>query len=153
MILELALTHDDMDNLDGVARQAFDCLAGLSPIATYVDAGRRYWELYATVRYSGDAEGRMLVSCDTQFAFAFTEYLMHVPRPSKVDDDVVDALGELANTIGGNFKGLLPPGTVLSTPHVATSDEAGTLDSGDGHRGCILYEFGAGCCRVAVYGA
>ena len=153
MILDLALANDDMDNLDGVARQAFDCLAGLSPIATHVDDGLNHWELYATVRYSGDAYGRMLLSCDTHFAFAFTECFMQIPRPSNISDDVIDAVGELANTIGGNFKGLLPPDTVLSTPQVTTCNEGATGDSDEEHLGCVIYEFGAGRCRVAVYGA
>lgn len=152
MILDVALTNNDINNLDDVARQAFECLAGLSPIATYVDEERSRWELYATVRYSGDVCGRMLISCDTQFAFTFTESFMQVSRPSDVNNDVIDAVGELVNTVGGNFKGLLPPDTVLSTPHVTLSGEGAMLKSGEEHLGCLIYEFGAGRCRVAVYG-
>jgi len=38
--------------------------------------------------------------------------------PSRVDDDVRDSIGELANMVGGNLKSLMPPGVALSLPSV-----------------------------------
>jgi chemotaxis protein CheX len=35
------------------------------------------------------------------------------------DSDIADAVGELANIVGGNVKSLLPPPTTLSLPVVA----------------------------------
>jgi chemotaxis protein CheX len=36
------------------------------------------------------------------------------------DEDVADAVGELANMIGGNIKGLMPGPSVLTLPVVAS---------------------------------
>ena len=51
-------------------------------------------------------------------AFEFTAKLMQIPKPLQFDNDVYDALGELANMIGGNLKSVLPRGVSLSLPSV-----------------------------------
>jgi CheY-specific phosphatase CheX len=47
-----------------------------------------------------------------------TSRMLGVEAPARVDDDVIDAVGELVNMIGGNLKRILPPGVVLSLPSV-----------------------------------
>jgi chemotaxis protein CheX len=39
-------------------------------------------------------------------------------------DDVADALGELANIIGGNLKNMVPAPSALSLPHVVIAAQA-----------------------------
>ena len=41
------------------------------------------------------------------------------------DEDVEDALGELANVVGGNVKAVLPGPSVLGLPEVGTAPEPG----------------------------
>jgi CheY-specific phosphatase CheX len=43
---------------------------------------------------------------------------MSIGPPATIDDDVRDALGELANMLAGNLKSVLPGGAVLSMPSV-----------------------------------
>ncbi len=45
------------------------------------------------------------------------------------EDDVADALGELANMIGGNVKSILPELSALSLPHVHAEGSAGRYPS------------------------
>ena len=41
------------------------------------------------------------------------------------DEDVADALGELANVVGGNVKAVLPGPSVLGLPEVGSAPAAG----------------------------
>jgi chemotaxis protein CheX len=70
------------------------------------------------LQYSQPSEGKILLECTMSLAYAFTARLMHVPTPESLDDNVRDAMGELANMIGGNLKGLMPEETCISTPSV-----------------------------------
>jgi len=75
--------------------------------------------LLAWVNFAGEWSGSMVLSCTLPLAFQFTSRLMSVPLPASVDDDVRDSIAELANTIAGNFKALLPSGCSMSVPTVA----------------------------------
>jgi len=74
--------------------------------------------LTAVVYFVGEWKGAVLLQCSLEQAFAFTSHLMPALRPTTVDADVRDALGELANMLGGNLKSVLPPGVALSMPSV-----------------------------------
>ncbi len=50
-----------------------------------------------------------------------------VPAPAELDDeDVADALSELANVVGGNVKAVLPGPSVLGLPEVGPVPPAGS---------------------------
>jgi len=70
------------------------------------------------VYFAGEWSGAVLLECSLQMAFAITAQLMRIPKPLQFDEDVYDALGELANMIGGNLKSVLPRGVSLSMPSV-----------------------------------
>lgn len=70
------------------------------------------------IHFVGDWSGALLIECPLPMAFEFTARLMRIPKPIQFDDDVYDALGELANMIGGNLKSVLPKGATLSMPTV-----------------------------------
>ena len=74
--------------------------------------------IWARVRFSGTWEGSMTLECTLPLAFAFTANFMSLRRPEEVNDDVSDVIGELTNTIAGNFKALLPSGSTMSIPTV-----------------------------------
>ena len=74
--------------------------------------------LTASVRFNGEWNGALLVQCSGSQACALTTCLMPDLIPSRVDDDVRDSIGELANMVGGNLKSLMPPGVALSLPSV-----------------------------------
>ena len=52
---------------------------------------------------AGAMKGTIVVSVEKEVAFAAAEVFVGV-RPSKVDGDVLDLVGELANMIGGGAK-------------------------------------------------
>jgi chemotaxis protein CheX len=70
------------------------------------------------VYFAGAWSGAILLDCPLAMAFEFTARLMRIPKPIQFDNDVYDALGELANMIGGNLKSVLPRGVTLSMPSV-----------------------------------
>jgi chemotaxis protein CheX len=91
--------------------------------AIAVSPGNAAWPppeplIWARVRFCGPWEGAMTLECTLPLAFAFTANFMSLRRPEEVNDDVSDVIGELANTIAGNFKALLPSGSTLSIPTV-----------------------------------
>jgi chemotaxis protein CheX len=77
------------------------------------------WDAAVTV--SGAWFGLIVVSVNDAVAHAVTEAMLGVvPDEAGVaHEDVVDALGELVNVIGGNIKSLMPGPSKLSLPLVA----------------------------------
>ena len=76
----------------------------------------------AAVYYAGAWKGAVLLQCDRRQACEFTARLMRIPPPAAFDDDVRDAMGEVANIIGGNLKPILPHGIAISMPSVVEGD-------------------------------
>jgi CheY-specific phosphatase CheX len=70
------------------------------------------------VYFAGAWKGAVLLQCNRSQACEFTARLMGIPTPESFDDDVCDAVGEVANIIGGNLKPILPHGIALSMPSV-----------------------------------
>jgi chemotaxis protein CheX len=72
----------------------------------------------AAISLAGTWKGAVLVECGLNEAFSFTSQMIGVDLPTSYNDDVRDALGELANMVGGNLKSVLPGGVGLSLPTV-----------------------------------
>lgn len=89
------------------------------PVAPGIEAYSEHPD-HATcaVYFAGEWSGAVLVECSLAMAYEFTARLMRIPKPIQFDNDVFDALGELANMIGGNLKSVLPRGVALSMPFV-----------------------------------
>jgi CheY-specific phosphatase CheX len=106
----------------------------------------------AGVHFEGPCEGAMIVECTLPLAFAFTSRLMSIPLPHQVDTDVRDAIGELANTIGGNFKALMPAVCEMSIPTVVEGRYPCTKKPGTVKLTEITFESAAGdfCLILAV---
>jgi chemotaxis protein CheX len=77
----------------------------------------------AAVYFAGEWKGAVMLECSREAAFHFAEVLAGVPRPTELDDTVRDALGELANMVGGNLKAILPKGVSLSMPMVVQGSD------------------------------
>ena len=69
-----------------------------------------------TVHYAGAWKGALLLECTREQACMFMGRLLGIEPPKELNDDVRDAVGELANMIAGNLKPVLPPGVALSMP-------------------------------------
>lgn len=61
------------------------------------------FDISGIISFSGAIQGSAVISLDKDVALAITETLLG-SRPSEIDDDVRDMVGELANMIGGNSK-------------------------------------------------
>ena len=82
---------------------------------------------FGSVFFHGGWEGAMKLECAVPLALQFASRFMSIPLPEGMDENVVDSLGELANTIAGNFKPLLPAGTTISLPTVTLTKESDPL--------------------------
>lgn len=83
-------------------------------------AGAGPLEVVATVSISGAWDGRVLLSLSPAAARNAAAALLGYDGAEEVgESDIVDAVGELANIIGGGVKSLMPQPTVLSLPAVS----------------------------------
>jgi len=71
------------------------------------------------VQITGAWEGAVTVHCSEQLAKILTASMFMVDPQDTTAEEVGDALGELANMVGGNVKALLPEPCRISLPAVA----------------------------------
>jgi chemotaxis protein CheX len=82
------------------------------------DYSRRSNVVTAAIFFAGAWRGAVVLECCELQACFYSQRLMGIPTPERMDDDVRDAMGELVNMVGGNLKSVLPPGVSLSMPSV-----------------------------------
>jgi chemotaxis protein CheX len=75
------------------------------------------------VGITGTWDGAVIVACDRDLAVRFAMAMFALAESEVSDDEINDALGELANMVGGNFKSMLPPICNLSLPTVVEGRE------------------------------
>lgn len=102
------------------------------------------------VHYAGAWKGALLLECTQQQACAFTGRLLGVDPPDEVNDDVRDAVGELANMIAGNLKPVLPPGVALSMPTLVEGADYALRILGGNLAGMIAFRCCAGVFWVSL---
>ncbi|HYH48768.1 MAG TPA: chemotaxis protein CheX [Acidimicrobiia bacterium] len=71
------------------------------------------------VQITGAWEGAVTVHCSEELAKVLTAAMFMVDAQDTTPEEVTDALGELANMVGGNVKALLPEPCRISLPAVA----------------------------------
>jgi chemotaxis protein CheX len=83
----------------------------------------------AWVQITGPWNGAVVVTCDEPTAVALTECLLRARPPAVIEaEDVEDALGELANVLGGNVKAALPGSSTLGLPQTGPTPPAARPD-------------------------
>lgn len=97
--------------------------------------------LIGTIRFDGAWVGHLDLRCSAAAAREVAGAMFATDPADLAEDEIRDALGELANIVGGNLKALLPQPTHISLPIVRTTEwraEANNYDhvvglaSGDG---------------------
>lgn len=78
-------------------------------------------DVCAAVSVTGAWRGHVVVECSSAASRHAAAALLGIEASDVSGDDVADALGELANIIGGNVKVLLPEPCALSLPYVVTA--------------------------------
>jgi chemotaxis protein CheX len=94
--------------------------AGTDPLLPAVPADGD--DVSASVSVAGAWQGHVVVSCSTDASRHAAAALLGIEFDEVTVDDVSDAVGELANIIGGNVKSLLPQPCALSLPHVLVEE-------------------------------
>lgn len=99
------------------------------PVGTPLDAAG-LWS--ASVTVSGGWTGLVTVEMAEDVARGLTRGMLGLPSETPAaeigDGDVADAVGELANMVGGNVKSLMPGPSDLSLPSVAAGRAAFASD-------------------------
>jgi chemotaxis protein CheX len=113
------------DELQGIAEMVWASYldpVGESPLLVGGEPapGAGPLEVVATVSISGAWDGRVILSFSPTASKHAAAALLGFDGSEEVgDSDVADAIGELANIIGGSVKSLMPQPTVLSLPSVS----------------------------------
>jgi chemotaxis protein CheX len=83
--------------------------------------------LIAWVSISGDWSGHLMVICSEAAARAVTTGMFQLDDAEISAAEIADALGEIANMVGGSLRGMVGMDAVLSLPQVvlATTAHAG----------------------------
>ncbi|HEV7823467.1 MAG TPA: chemotaxis protein CheX [Mycobacteriales bacterium] len=91
----------------------------------------------ASVSITGGWSGHVVFGCSESASRIAAAHLLMMSEDELADADIADAVGELANMIGGNIKSLLPGPSALTLPlvslggaalHLPSSTEAVRLD-------------------------
>jgi chemotaxis protein CheX len=109
--------------LDEIAEQVWSAFidpAGDRPLTTG-ETGRYPAQLSAWIGLSGAWHGRVVLGCSAAGARHVAAAMFTAPGADVTTAEVADAVGELANIIGGIVKCLLPAPSRLSLPQVADS--------------------------------
>lgn len=72
----------------------------------------------ASIQISGSFDGAVHVTCPREVAIQVAGRMFGRPFSTLMDDEVRDALGELANMVAGNLKSRLAGRSLLSLPTV-----------------------------------
>ncbi|HEU5474238.1 MAG TPA: chemotaxis protein CheX [Actinophytocola sp.] len=107
-------------DLDGIAEQVWVAfLDGGNELVIHSGQSDDTSELSASVGIVGAYEGHVVVSCSQEASRDVASALFAMPSEEVTDDEIGDALGELANVLGGNVKSMLPAPSTMSLPTVA----------------------------------
>lgn len=106
-----------------IVHDVFDTMLRYEIHEAPADYDRRVNQVTAAIFFAGVWKGAVILECSEAQATLFAEELMSIPRPSCMDEDTRDALGEIVNMIGGNLKSVLPHGVSLSMPSVVEGSQ------------------------------
>lgn len=114
-----AMKSDDLMAITGQVWESFLDPEGAYPLLPSPADGTI--DVAAAVSVTGAWRGHVVVECSSAASRHAAAALLGVPDGEVTEDDVADALGELANIIGGNVKALLPEPSALSLPYVVNA--------------------------------
>ena len=116
--------HNYKDTATTVVREVFATMLGTEAASVESSEVRELSHpVVGAVYFAGSWKGAVLLECERPLSFALTAQLMSIEQPESVDDDVRDAMGEIANMIAGNLKSSLPAETHLSMPSVVEGSQ------------------------------
>ena len=119
----------DSETVQSIADEVWPSLVGDGESFLPVPVPPPAEVISAWVDITGPWTGSVVLTCAPATAEALTESVLMTRPPTVVDDeDVADALGELANVLGGNIKSVLPGESTLGLPQIGSAPPRGRLD-------------------------
>ena len=117
----------DETTVKGIAEEAWLALVGDDEFLVPMPGGVPDDAVNSWVDIAGPWNGTVVLTCSRSTAEELSRCLLAEHAPPVLDDeDIEDALGELANVVGGNVKAVLPGPSVLGLPEVGSAPAAGT---------------------------
>jgi chemotaxis protein CheX len=116
----------DEETVHSIAQEAWSALIGDDEYLVPLPGEHPTDAISSWVEIVGSWTGAVVLTCGRTTAEELARCLLaeHAP-PVLEDEDVTDALGELANVVGGNVKAVLPGPSVLGLPEVGSAPSAG----------------------------
>ncbi len=110
----------------GIAEEAWLALVGDDEFLVPLPGGPPDDAVSAWVEVTGPWTGTVVLTCSRSTAAELSRCLLEEHAPPVLDEqDVEDALGELANVVGGNVKAVLPGPSALGLPRVGVAPAPG----------------------------
>ena len=106
----------------------------------------------ASVQIGGAWEGSILIHCSATCANDVAARMFEIEAADVSFEEVKDAIGELANIVGGNFKGMLPGTCHISLPTVVEGTDYLLAVKGVELASSLDFESGGEVVNVRVYG-
>ena len=121
--------HDllDQETVQSIAQEAWSALVGDDEFLVPLPGGLPDDAVSSWVEIVGPWTGTVVLTCGRSTAEALSRALLKEHAPPVLEpEDVEDALGELANVVGGNVKAVLPGPSALGLPEVGSAPAAGS---------------------------
>jgi chemotaxis protein CheX len=116
----------DEETVHSIAQEAWSALVGDDEFLVPLPGGLPDDALSSWVDVAGPWNGIVVLTCGRSTAEQLSRELLKQHAPPVLEaEDVADALGELANVVGGNVKAVLPGPSVLGLPEVGSAPVAG----------------------------
>jgi hypothetical protein len=116
----------DEATIQAIAEESWLALVGDDEFLVPMPGGEPEDALSSWVEIVGPWNGAVVLTCGRATAEELARCLLKEHAPPVLDvEDVEDAMGELANVVGGNVKAVLPGPSVLGLPEVGTAPAAG----------------------------
>jgi hypothetical protein len=115
----------DEETVQSIAQEAWSALIGDEEFLVPLPGGPPDDAISSWVEIVGPWTGTVVLTCSRSTAEQLSRCLLAEHAPPVLDDEEIqDGLGELANVVGGNVKGVLPGPSVLGLPEVGSAPEA-----------------------------
>ncbi|MCA9062349.1 MAG: chemotaxis protein CheX [Planctomycetaceae bacterium] len=117
----------DTSTMRQIISNVFDEMLGMptDPVPDYCDdiVAER---VIAAIRISGSLDKLVVVEAPSRTAVAIAENMFACNQENLSEEEILDAVGEVVNMIGGNVKGMFEGESKLSLPDV--SEDSGPLN-------------------------
>ena len=112
----MTTTSEITEDIEEVTRQVWESVFELE--ATPMPVDESLLTVTSSVQITGEWSGAVSVRMSAGLAERVATSMFETPADSLEEGDLEDAVGEMANMIGGNVKALLPGPSQLSLPTV-----------------------------------